>query len=162
MQAHSVLPGRLCCNPALTYAHTYHTVRDGRVGAFKLRLAVLLRAESTHIYIDTSFLMSMTKIGSNSRQELIRWLQHNCTDPIHVPIWAAHEYLKQQVAGTIVTELAKKTNEISDLVGRTYFRPFIDEQFREGAEDTPTIRTETRAALSVVGRMAATSREWKK
>ena len=35
------------------------------------------------------------------------------------------------MAGTIVTDLAKKTKEVSDLVGRTYtyFRPFIDEPF---------------------------------
>ena len=98
--------------------------------AFKQRLAVLIRAQSTHIYIDSSFLVWMTKIGSNSRQELIRWPQQNCTGRIHVPIWAAHEYLKHHVAGTIVTELAKKTNEISDLVGRTYtyFRPFIGDR----------------------------------
>ena len=142
---------------------TIPSVTEGSA-AFKQRLAILLRAGGTHIYIDTSFLMWMTKIGSNSRQELIRWLQQNCTDRIHVPIWAAHEYLKHHVAGTIVTELAKKTNEISDLVGRTYtyFRPFIDEPFGEGAEDPPTIRAETRAALSVLDRMAATSREWKK
>ena len=116
------------------------------------------------IYIDTSFLMRMTKIGSNSRRELIGWLQQNCTDRIHVPIWAAHEHLKHHAAGTIVTELAKKTNEIFDLVGRTYtyFTPFIYEQLGEGAEDPPTIRAETRAALRVLNRMAATSREWKK
>ena len=131
---------------------------------FKQRLAILIDAPTTHIYIDTSFLMWMTKIGTSSRQELIGWLQQYCTGRVHVPIWAAHEYLKHHVAGTIVTDLTEKTNEVTDLVGRTYtyFRPFIDEPIGKGAEDPLTIRAETRAALNMLDRMVATSRQWKK
>src|SRR4051794_12817664 len=46
--------------------------------AFKSRLLTLIRDERTHIYVDTSFLMWMTKIGSESRQELLAWLRANC------------------------------------------------------------------------------------
>ena len=132
--------------------------------AFKQRLAVLISAQNTHIYIDTSFLMWMTKIGSSSRQELICWLQKNCKGRVHVPVWAAHEYLKHHVSGTIIAELNERTNEVADLVRRTYtyFRPFIDEPFGEGAEDPPTILAKTRAALNELKRMAATSRQWHK
>ena len=132
--------------------------------AFKQRLAALISAESTHIYIDTSFLMWMTKIGSNSRRELIGWLQQNCTGRVHVPIWAAHEYLKHHVAGTIVTELTAKTNEVTGLVRHTYayFRPFIDEPLGDGAEDPSTVRTETRAALTTLNRLATKGRQWTK
>ena len=59
---------------------------------FKGRLVALIREQSTHIYIDASFLMWMTKIGSRSRRELINWLQLHCPGRVHVPIWAAHEY----------------------------------------------------------------------
>ena len=132
--------------------------------AFKQRLAALIGVQSTHIYIDTSFLMWMTKIGSKSRRELIDWLQQNCTGRVHVPIWAAHEYLKHHVAGTIVTDLVEKSNEVADFVGRTYryFRPFVDEPFGEGAEDPSTIRATTRAALNTLDRLAALSRQWNK
>ena len=131
---------------------------------FKLRLTALFAAQGTHIYIDTSFLMWMTKIGSSSRRELIGWLQQNCPGRVHVPIWAAHEYLKHHVAKTIVTELTEKTNEVADLVGHTYsyFRPFIDEPFGEGVEDPPTIRSTVRAALNTLDRLAKISRRWKK
>ena len=128
------------------------------------RLAALFGAQSTHIYIDASFLMWMTKIGSSSRQELIGWLQQNCTGRVHVPIWAAHEYLKHHVAGTIATDLREKTNEVAGMVGRTYtyFRPFIDEPLGEGAEDPSTLRTEVRAALNTLNRLATRSRKWDK
>ena len=131
---------------------------------FKQRLAALFAAQSTHIYIDTSFLMWMTKIGSSSRRELIGWLQHNCTSRVHVPIWAAHEYLKHHVAKTIVTDLTDKTNEVAGLVGHTYayFRPFIDEPFGEGTENPSTIRTTIRAALNTLDRLPKISRQWKK
>ena len=142
------------------------TIPDVSEGSadFKQRLAILINAPTTHIYIDTSFLMWMTKIGRSSRQELIGWFQQYCTGRVHVPVWAAHEYLKHYVAGTIVTDLEEKTNEVSDLVGRTYtyFRPFIDEPIGKGAEDAPTIRADTRAALNMLAHMAATSRQWKK
>ena len=131
---------------------------------FRQRLAALFGAQSTHIYIDASFLMWMTKIGSSSRRELIGWLQQNCTGRIHVPVWAAHEYLKHHVAGTIVAELSDKTNEVAGLVGRTYtyFRPFIDEPLGGGAEDPSTIRTMVRAALNTLDRLATISRQWNK
>lgn len=132
--------------------------------AFMTRLAALIKADGTHIYVDTSFLMWMTKIGSASRQELVVWLQTNCEGRVHVPIWAAHEYLKHHVAGTIISELTEKTNEVVDLVGRTYsyFRPFIDESYGKGAEDPSTIRAATRTALNALDRLASTSRQWHK
>ena len=81
------------------------TIPDVSEGSadFKQRLAILINSPPTHIYIDTSFLMGMTKIGASSRQELIGWCQQHCTGRVHVPIWAAHEYLKHHVAGTITS-----------------------------------------------------------
>ncbi len=130
--------------------------------AFRARLATLLLEPGTHIYVDTSFLMWMTKIGSVSRRELTDWLHANCAGRVHVPIWSAHEYLKHHVAGTIVTELSKKAEEVADLVGRTYtyFRPFIDEASGEGAEDAAALRATTRAALNSLDRLADIGRLW--
>jgi hypothetical protein len=132
--------------------------------AFRLRLADLIKEANTHLYFDTSFLMWLTKIGSASRQELIGWLRSNCAGRVHVPIWAAHEYLKHHVAGTIITELADETKEIASLVGRTYayFRPFLDEAYGDGVENPSTIRAATRAALNSLDRLAAIGRQWHK
>lgn len=132
--------------------------------AFKSRLSALIRDPKTHIYIDTSFLMWLTKIGSQSRQELISWFEVNCSGRVHVPIWAAHEYTKHHVAGTIVSELGEKTDEVASLVGRTYsyFRPFIDEAYGDGVEDASTIRAATRSALNALDRLTAISRQWHK
>ena len=131
---------------------------------FIQRLKSLIIANSTHIYIDTSFLMWMTKIGSRSRSELIGWLQSNCASRVHVPIWAAHEYLKHHVAGTIATDLAAKSDELAALIRRTYreFRPFIDEPLGEGAKDPAAIRAATRKALHTLGELPTIGRQWQR
>ena len=125
--------------------------------AFIERLSALIRIRSTHLYIDTSFLMWMTKIGSDSRRELICWLQKNCAGRVHVPIWAAHEYLKHHVAGTITTDLKEQTNEVSSRIrsAYTYFRPFLDEPLGQGAEAPSTVRVEARKTLDDLDRLAS-------
>lgn len=129
---------------------------------FIQRLGDLVHCETTHIYIDTSFLMWMTKIGSVSRRELIDWLQHNCAGRVHVPIWSAHEYLKHHVAETIVEELSQKNKEVQRLVRRayTYFRPFIDEPLGEGGEDPSSIRSDTRVSLNKLHRLTEKISKW--
>ncbi len=130
---------------------------------FRTRLASLMIDQGTHIYIDTSFLMWLTKVGSTSRRELIDWFKKYCPDRVHVPVWAAHEYLKHHVADTIVSELTTKANEVSRLAENTYayFRPFLDEPFGQGTGDPAAIRTETRMTLAKLSVFAATVRQWK-
>ncbi len=132
--------------------------------AFTQRLAALIRDQDTHIYIDTSFLMWMTKIGSDSRQELVDWLQKNCAGRVHVPIWAAHEYLKHYVAETIKRDLDEKIGKVRGMVKSAYtdLRPFIDEPLGEGGEDPSTIRAQTRRALNMLGLSASKIGLWRK
>ncbi len=132
--------------------------------AFKERVAAIIPSLTTYVYVDTSFLMWMTKIGTKSRNELLDWLDGACPGRVHVPIWAAHEYLRHHVAGTIVSELSEKTKEIADLVGRTYsyFRPFVDEPIGGGSEDPATLRASTRDALNGLEHLAEVTRQWHK
>ena len=131
---------------------------------FTKRVSKLICAPGTHIYIDTSFLMWLTKIGSDSRQELIAWLGLNCEGRVHVPIWSAHEYLKHHVAGTIASEFTSKTKEVAN-VARTsyaYFRPFIDEPIGGWAEDPSSIRTQTRVTLNTLDSLVSKIGRWSK
>lgn len=106
----------------------------------------------------------MTKIGSGSRQEFIDWIQKNCASRVHVPIWAAHEYLKHYVYGTIKDELTEKTKRVDSIVKSAYtdLRPFIDEPLGKGAEDPSTIRAELRTTLSTLDHSASKIKLWHK
>ena len=108
--------------------------------------------------------MWLTKIGSESRRELMEWLRLNCEGRVHVPIWSAHEYLKHHVAGTIVAELTTKTKDVAGVARRSYafFRPFIDEPTGSGSEDASSIRTQTRHTLSTLDTLVSKIRRWTK
>lgn len=127
------------------------------------KIARLLSAPDTHLYIDTSFLMWSTKIGPASRAELLIWLRDVLGERAHVPTWAAHEYLRHHVAGTIVDELSKKTKEVTKLAGRTfnYFRPFLDDPALPASDGYDRIRAATREAINTLGRLADASNKWK-
>ena len=130
---------------------------------YRARIGRLLARDATHVYIDTSFLMWATKIGPASRGELLTWLRTEVGDRAHVPTWAAHEYLRHHVAGTIVDELDKKTTEISQLAGGTfnYFRPFLDDPALPAADPWDRLRASTRDAINTLGLLAAASKKWK-
>lgn len=130
---------------------------------YRARIGRLLGERGTHVYIDTSFLMWATKIGPASRGELLDWLRTDVGDRAHVPTWAAHEYLRHHVAGTIVDELAKKTTEISQLAGGTfnYFRPFLDDPALPAADGWDRLRSSTRDAINTLGLLATATRKWK-
>ena len=131
---------------------------------FSERLGRLLREDTTHVYIDTSFLMWMTKIGSVSRKQLTDWFKINCDGRVHVPVWSAHEYLKHHVSETIVVELAQRTKEIRRIAARTYayFRPFMDEPLGEGREDPMALRAEARVSLNALEDLAQNISKWTK
>lgn len=130
---------------------------------YRARIGRLIADPGTHVYIDTSFLMWATKIGPASRGELLEWLRTDVGDRAHVPTWAAHEYLRHHVAGTIIDELEKKTAEISQLAGGTfnYFRPFLDDPALPAADPWDRLRSSTRDAINTLGLLAAASRKWK-
>lgn len=130
---------------------------------YRARIGRLLGDAGTRFYIDTSFLMWATKIGPASRGELLEWLRTDVGDRAHVPTWAAHEYLRHHVAGTIVDELAKKTTEISQLAGGTfnYFRPFLDDPALPAADDWDRLRSSTRDAINTLGLLATATKRWK-
>jgi hypothetical protein len=131
---------------------------------YKARLGALLRAEGTHVYIDTSFLMWSTKIGPAARGQLLDWLRGDLGERAHVPTWCAHEYLRHHVAGTIVDELTKRSTAVAQLAGSTfgYFRPFLDDPALPAAEGWDGLRASTRTAVNSLARLAAAAREWKK
>jgi len=131
---------------------------------FKKRIGVLLGDGETHVYIDTSFLMWATKIGPASRCELLDWLRTELGDRVHVPTWAAHEYLRHHVAGTIVEELDHKAAELSGLVNGSfnYFRPFLDDPALPAAEAYDRLRASAREAINTFDRIVKSARGWRR
>jgi hypothetical protein len=83
-------------------------VRD--YNSFVTELADVLRNASTRIYLDTSVLLWLTRLGDAARDEVIRWCNAR-NDNLKVPVWAAHEFHKHALAGTVRANLGKMLGE---------------------------------------------------
>ena len=130
---------------------------------FLPRATQALLDANTRIYFDTSFLMWLTRVGRRSRKELFDWLSANCAGRVHVPAWAAHEYLTHHVAATISVELEAKVKELSGLARTTYafLRPFLDDPIADGSTDAQPQQLSVRAALQALDAAAEVAKKWK-
>ena len=82
--------------------------------SFCQRLESLVDHPDTHAYVDASFLMWLTQVGTQSRAELFDWFRRAMPNRIHVPIWAAHGYIKHDVHKTVLKNFRKKTPPVFD------------------------------------------------
>jgi hypothetical protein len=131
------------------------------VDAFVQRLARVLREQSTLVYVDTSFLMWMTRIGSPARNELTNWLSDVCGTRLRVPVWAVHEYYRHHSEGTIQRDLAVQLDALERAVSGTYEQiwPLLDEPLG-GAPSALAQQTEVRDALRALPGVAGIARRW--
>ena len=129
---------------------------------FTARVAVLVAREDAIIYVDTSFLMWLTKIGRTSRRQLLDWLVANCPNRVRVPVWSAHEYLRHHVANTIVTELDQRASSLAKIASKTYnyLRPFLDDTLAPGTITAESQQVAAREALNQIQHLAKTVKRW--
>jgi hypothetical protein len=78
---------------------------------FTLRVADLLKADATHVYFDTSFLMWLTMVGNEARSQFIQWAA-KLGDRTHVPLWSMHEYYRHHTMGTLRADLGNRADEL--------------------------------------------------
>jgi hypothetical protein len=130
---------------------------------FTNRAAGLLADPRTRVYIDTSFLMWLTKIGSSSRLQFFQWIDATCPSQVCVPVWAAHEYLRHHVTGTIVDELDLKAKEMADVAGKTYhyLRPFLDSSLGPGIATAESQQVAARKALNDLEELSEVAKRWR-
>jgi len=116
---------------------------------FFTRALGIIRDPRAHIYFDTSFLLWMTTIGTQSRSELLACLNVECQGRLHVPVWSAHEYLYHHVSRTIPIGLADKTRKLKKIT-RLYseLRPFLDEAISSETPSPTALRASARTAFT--------------
>ncbi|MBB3937227.1 PIN-like domain-containing protein [Aureimonas phyllosphaerae] len=90
------------------------------VEAYLKRIADLTTDERTHFYLDASFLMWMAKVGKEARDEFFGWQAHVGSSRFHVPLWAAHEFHKHRIKGTVSTELKSEIRAFDVAAGNVY------------------------------------------
>jgi hypothetical protein len=128
------------------------------------RLRILLASANTHIYIDTSFLVSMTALSAEARAEFAAWLEPMTRTRVHVPVWSAHEYLRhhvQDLHGNTLAEIARELNKTADSAFRV-LKPYLDAQVANDPRKPAAVMTSARGTLIEIKRIADAANKWRK
>ena len=126
------------------------------------KAARLLEDSRTHIFIDTSFLMWMIRIGGAPRRELIDWMEKTAAGRLHVPAWSAHELYRHHVEGTIAGELTSTLEEFERLAKKSFdlIWPLLSEPLA-GAASAQAQRNEAREAMRSTRAVIEHARHWR-
>lgn len=132
--------------------------------SFKTGVRAALSSDQTHLYVDTSFLMWMTKLGTQSRAELRAFFDDDCAGRVHVPVWAAHEFLKHHVENTVANNFLKQLTAITNTVNTasSCFRPLLDDPTGPTGEDNAKLRATMNTALRDLNHLVAAGQLWAK
>ncbi|WP_145959049.1 PIN-like domain-containing protein [Sphingobium sp. SCG-1] len=129
--------------------------------AFAEKAGRLLDDSRTHIFIDTSFLMWMIRIGEAPRRELIEWMETTAAGRLHVPVWSAHELYRHHVEGTVARELTSTLEEFERLAKKSFdlIWPLLSEPLA-GAASAQAQRNEAREAMRSTRAVIEHARHW--
>jgi hypothetical protein len=58
---------------------------------FMEEFVTALEAERTKIYLDTSLLIWLIRLGASARAEVLGWFRSRPVEAVRVPVWTAHE-----------------------------------------------------------------------
>jgi hypothetical protein len=123
------------------------------------RLPSVAARRDTAAYIDTSFLMWMTKIGPLARGELVTWLNELFGERLRVPVWAAHEYYRHHTERTIVKELEKELESL-EKVGKTTYNLLWPLLQGDPTPATQSRQTEIREILRALPEVGLIGKSW--
>lgn len=143
--------------PKLTIPTDVQTFED-----YFARLQILQSRADTHIYFDTSFLVWLTGVSSDGREELLSWLHALGRSRIHIPVWAAHEYFRHHVTGLISNQLQEVAGNLRTAANDSYaaLRPYLDTPVRGEHRSLAEIHTNVRKTLIDVKRLAGFASKW--
>ncbi|BCH13687.1 PIN-like domain-containing protein [Mesorhizobium sp. L-2-11] len=131
------------------------------IEAFAVRADSLLRATKTRVYVDTSLLMWMIRIGSTARREFVTWLDDACGQRVRVPAWASHELYRHHIKRKICIDLQKQLTELENVAKASFdvLWPFLDEPLA-GSPSAHAQRVEARDTLRAVRTLTARAADW--
>lgn len=129
-----------------------------------LKAASLFKDPKCQIYIDTSFLMWLTKIGPTARREFVDWVEKTSAGRYVVPVWAAHEYQQHHSRKTVLKEGLEPLVKTINSAGRSLYKqlhPYLQSPLPEGKPDASEQQTEVLELLRDISKLATTLDGWK-
>ena len=79
--------------------------------AYVDELIEALKKPNTRVYLDTSLLMWLMRIGAQARDEFCQWCKGRAQYSVRIPVWVAHELHRHVVDGSIRSSVKSALNE---------------------------------------------------
>ncbi|MER9602770.1 PIN-like domain-containing protein [Mesorhizobium sp. M0243] len=132
------------------------------MATFIERVDAALRSPASFVYIDTSFLMWLTKIGPTSRAEFFKWLDGACPGRVAVPTWSLHELYRHHVENRLVADVDEQIKKLNKLIGESFSTVWtlFDEPL-SGASSPAQQREQARDAYREVRTVTDRAAAWK-
>lgn len=139
-------------------------IETDTIAGYVEALRELTASPSTRLYIDTSFLVWLTALGTEARAEFTNWVRARAPGRVHVPVWAAHEYFRHHVTdlhGKKMAAVAKDLNRLADDTYKT-LRPYLDASVAGDPRTPAALIAAARSSLTEIKQVAAIAGAWKK
>jgi PIN like domain len=124
-------------------------VRD--LKAFMDEFATALEAERTKLYLDTSVLIWLIRLGATARAEILAWFRNRPANTVWVPVWAGHELHRHILDNTARKNL---NDAVSDLTAK--YDDFV-RMVAERADDSVCITKGYQSRSSFITELELTS-----
>ena len=85
-------------------------VRDYR--QFMDELLAALGSPETRLYLDTSVLMWLVRLGTTARSEFLCWCRNRPEGSVRVPVWGAHELHRHLTSRTVAKQIGSAVSEM--------------------------------------------------
>ena len=77
---------------------------------FMDELLEVLGSPQTRLYLDTSVLMWLVRLGSAARSEFLSWCRKRPDGSVRVPVWAAHELHRHLTSQTVTKQIRSEVS----------------------------------------------------
>ena len=122
---------------------------------------LLIRTPGSFLYIDTSFLMWLIRIGPASRAEFFAWIADAAGGRVAIPTWSLHELYRHHANRRIAADLTKQIEKLDAAVAESFpiFWTIFDEPLN-GASSVDFQRNEARDTLRTVRTITERAASW--
>ncbi len=95
-------------------------IEQEAAAAYLARIITLLKKPSAHLYIDTSFLMWLSKLLRQARAEFRTWAASILSGRLHVPMWCSRECFKHRLEGRIAADFISELKSFDKDAASSY------------------------------------------
>lgn len=124
----------------------------------------LLASNRTHVFIDTSFLMWLTTVGSSARSDFLGWVELLGRQRVHIPAWVSHEFHRHHINKKTSSTVPTMATDLKKMAEKFYMGllPAFSEADNLPQQTSEQVRVEARETFSKIVKLSDIVSKWGK